>query len=109
MLFNNKNGSLSLETITYLKNKYPRFVQDGKKRDEWKNHLVILHVTQTACKKCKELSKHVYIDDVFSNGKPSLEYRLLSDAIADGALLDGCNMRVHTYFEGINTHPRLKK
>lgn len=102
------DNKLSVETIDFLKEQYPRFFQDGKKRNEWKNYLVIIHVTQTGCKKCKELSKHVYIDDVFSKGKPTLKYRLLSQAIKEGVLLDGCHTSIYTYFEGINTHPRLK-
>lgn len=108
-LFKIFKGNLDPEVKKYLYNKYPRFIQDGKKRNEWKEFLVSIHVTQTGCKKCKELAKHVYIDDVFANGTKSIKYPLLSEAINEGLLLDSCHSSVHTWFEGINTHPKLRK
>lgn len=102
-------SSLDPEIKRYLYEQYPRFVQSGKKRNEWKNYLVTIHVTQTGCKNCKELAKHVYVDDVFASGTRSAKYRLLSDAIAKGVLLDSCHTSILTYFEGITKNPRLRK
>lgn len=104
-----QSSSLNTEVKKHLYKQYPRFVQDGKKRNEWKNYLVTIHITQTGCKTCKELSKYVYIDDVFSKGVRDVKYHLLSDAVKKGILLDSCHTSIHTYFEGISNNPNLRK
>ena len=60
---------------------------EGLKRQEWGVSTVIINRRGGACPKCAQYCGKVYIDDVWSGGKPSDgDYPLLSSAIEGGLL-----------------------
>lgn len=61
---------------------------EGKKRDEYGLHLVVVSAHANTCKHCEPWQGKVLIDDVFSNGggMEQKEYPLLSKAIESGLL-----------------------
>lgn len=84
---------------------------EGKKRDEYGIHLVVVSAHGNTCPKCEPWQGRILIDDIFSN--PSKEYieqykvkyKLLSEAIEKGLLHPNCRHSLITYFEGITTLP----
>lgn len=64
------------------------FLGEGKKRDEYGIHLVVVSAHANTCKMCEPWQGKILIDDVFSNGgdMEQKEYSLLSKAIETGLL-----------------------
>lgn len=86
---------------------------EGKKRDEYGIHLIVVSAHGNTCPKCEPWQGQILIDDIFSH--PSKEYieqykskyKLLSEAIDKGLLHPNCRHSLITYFEGITTLPKV--
>ena len=86
---------------------------EGKKRDEYGIHLVVVSAHGNTCKHCEPWQGQVLIDDVFSH--PSKEYiekykskyKCLSEAVEKQFLHPNCRHTISTYFEGITTLPKV--
>ena len=79
---------------------------EGKKRDEYGIHLVVVSAHANTCKLCEPWQGKVLIDDVFSHGtKLDGDYPLLSEAISQGFLHPNCRHTITTYFPGITQLP----
>jgi Phage minor capsid protein 2. len=82
---------------------------EGKKRDEWGIHTVIVSSHANTCPHCERWQGEVLIDDVFSSGtlEEALEgrYYLLSFAIESKFLHPNCRHTIMTYFPGITQVP----
>ena len=84
---------------------------EGKKRDEYGIHLIVVSAHGNTCRLCELWQGQILIDDIFSH--PSKEYieqykakhKLLSEAIDKGLLHPNCRHTLITYFEGITTLP----
>lgn len=84
---------------------------EGKKRDEYGIHLIVVSAHGNTCRLCEPWQGQILIDDIFSH--PSKEYieqykakhKLLSEAIDKGLLHPNCRHTLITYFEGITTLP----
>lgn len=84
------------------------FLGEGKKRDEWGIHLVIVSAHANTCKMCAKWQGEILIDDVFSHGtKDDGPYSLLSEAIKVGLLHPNCRHTLITYFPGITQIPTI--
>lgn len=82
---------------------------DGEKRQEWDIDTVIVYGHNGACPLCSRWQNRVYIDDVYSNGKPNNKYPLLSVAIHGGLYHPNCKCPPpQTYIEGITEPPTQK-
>ena len=82
---------------------------DGEKRQEWDIDTVIVYGHNGACPLCSRWQNRVYIDDVYSNGKPNNKYPLLSVAIQGGLYHPNCKCPPpQTYIEGITEPPTQK-
>ncbi|MBP1889861.1 hypothetical protein J2Z53_001444 [Clostridium moniliforme] len=82
------------------------FLGEGKKRDEYGIHLVVVSAHSNTCKMCEPWQGKILIDDVFSHGtKEDGEYTLLSKAITEGLLHPNCRHTLVTYFPGITRMP----
>lgn len=82
---------------------------DGEKRQEWDIDTVIVYGHNGACPLCSRWQNRVYIDDVYSNGKPNNKYPLLSVAIQGGLYHPNCKCPPpQTYIEGITNPPTQK-
>ena len=85
------------------------FLGEGKKRDEYGIHLVVVSAHANTCEMCAVWQGKVLIDDVFSH--PSKEYiekhsnKLLSEAIRTGLSHPNCRHTLTTFFEGITRLP----
>jgi len=84
---------------------------EGKKRDEWGIHTVVVSAHANTCPKCEKWQGEVLIDDVFSSGtmNEALENKhyLLSFAIEAGLLHPNCRHSVSTYFPDITQQPTI--
>lgn len=81
---------------------------EGKKRDEWGLHLVVVSAHANTCPKCEEWQGKILIDDVFSSGsKADGDYPLVSEAIKAGILHPNCRHSLITYFPGITQLPKV--
>ncbi|MFQ9509509.1 MAG: phage minor capsid protein [Lachnospiraceae bacterium] len=84
---------------------------EGKERDKWGIHTVIVSAHANTCPLCAPWQGKILIDDVFSSGTKEealkLGYPLLSDAIREGFLHPNCRHTVTTYFEGITQIPEI--
>lgn len=84
---------------------------EGKKRDEYGIHLVVVSAHGNTCPKCEPWQGQILIDDIFSHPskeyieKYKVKYKLLSEAIDKGLLHPNCRHALITYFEGITTLP----
>lgn len=86
---------------------------EGKKRDEYGIHLIVVSAHGNTCRMCEPWQGQILIDDIFSH--PSKEYmeqykvkyKLLSEAIDKGLLHPNCRHSLITYFEGITTLPKV--
>lgn len=79
---------------------------EGKKRQEWGLHLVIMNKRGNPCPKCLPFVGKVLIDDVWSGGsKADGNYPLMSSAISAGLYHPRCKDGHTTYFPGISTPP----
>lgn len=89
------------------------FLGEGAKRDEYKNHLVLVSAHFNSCKLCLVWQGQILIDNVFSHPSESYlakykgKYKLLSQAIKAGLLHPNCRHTLATYFEGITRLPEL--
>ena len=84
---------------------------EGKKRDEYGIHLVVVSAHANTCKMCEPWQGKVLVDDVFSHpSKDYIEeykgkYKLLSEAIEAGLLHPNCRHTPTTFFPGITRLP----
>ena len=86
---------------------------EGKKRDEYGIHLVVVSAHGNTCKYCEPWQGQILIDDIFSH--PSKEYieeykakyKCLSEAVEKQFLHPNCRHTISTYFEGITTLPKV--
>lgn len=84
------------------------FLGEGKKRDEWGLHLVVVSAHANTCKLCLPWQGKILIDDVYSNGsKADGDYPLLSEAMKAGLLHPNCRHTLITYFPGITQLPKV--
>lgn len=82
------------------------FLGEGKKRDEYGIHLVVVTAHANTCKMCEPWQGKVLIDDIFSHGtKDYGDYPLLSEAVGKGFLHPNCRHTLATYFPGITRLP----
>lgn len=77
---------------------------EGEFRKEIGETLVIISRHGTACEICKPFETKVFIDDVYSDGKPDGKHELLSNAMEQGLFHPNCRHGVNTYYglEGID-------
>lgn len=81
---------------------------EGKKRDEYGIHTVVVSAHANTCPKCEPWQGKVLIDDVFSHAtKLDGDYPLLSEAIAAGLLHPNCRHSITTFFPGITNLPKV--
>lgn len=81
---------------------------EGKKRDEYGIHTVVVSAHANTCKMCEPWQGKMLIDDVFSHGtKLDGDYPLLSEAIAAGLLHPNCRHSITTFFPGITNLPKV--
>jgi hypothetical protein len=84
------------------------FLGEGKKRDEWGIHTVIVSAHANTCELCAPWQGKILIDDVFSHGtKSDGPYPLLSEAMAAGLFHPNCRHTLTTYFPGITKLPEV--
>lgn len=84
------------------------FLGEGKKRNEYGIHLVVVSAHANTCKMCEKWQGKILIDDVFSNGsKKDGEYPLLSQAITEGFLHPNCRHNLITYFPEVTSLPQV--
>jgi hypothetical protein len=81
----------------------------GAKRQEWGIATVIVNHRQGGCPECAPFVGHVFIDDVWSDGKPDGKHELLSEAMTAGLYHPRCKDSHSTYFEGITKAKPLSK
>ena len=82
------------------------FLGEGKKRDEYGIHLIVVTAHANTCKMCEPWQGKVLIDDIFSHGtKDDGDYPLLSEAVVKGFLHPNCRHTLATYFPGITRIP----
>lgn len=109
----NVNIASYAEMCLRTANHRAKLLGEGRKRDEWGVHLVVVSAHANTCKMCEPWQGRVLIDDVFSH--PSKEYietyrkkyKLLSEAIKIGLMHPNCRHNLVTYFEGITTLPKV--
>lgn len=86
---------------------------EGKKRDEYGIHLIVVSAHGNTCRLCEPWQGKILIDDIFSHPskeyieKYKVKYKLLSEAIDKGLLHPNCRHSLITYFEGITTLPKV--
>jgi hypothetical protein len=71
---------------------------EGEFRKSIGETLVIISKHGTACKLCQPHESQVYIDDVYSGGKPDGKHKLLSDAMEQGLFHPNCRHGISTYY-----------
>ncbi len=87
-------------------NKRAFLMGEGERRKEWGESLVLVSQYLQCSPICQPWQGKVYIDDVWSGGKPEDgPYPLLSLAISGGLYHPNCRHTQSTWFEGINTVP----
>lgn len=59
---------------------------------------VIISKHGTACRLCQPHESKVYIDNVYSGGKPDGKHKLLSDAMKEGLFHPNCRHGISTYY-----------
>jgi hypothetical protein len=72
---------------------------EGEFRKEIGETLVIISRHNTSCKICQPFETKVFVDDVYSGGKPDKKHRLLSDAMEQGLFHPNCRHGVNTYYD----------
>lgn len=81
---------------------------EGKKRDEWNLHLVVVSAHANTCKFCLPWQGKILIDDVYSKGSiTDGNYPLLSEAMKENFLHPNCRHSLATYFPGITQLPEV--
>ena len=87
-------------------NKRAFLMGEGERRKEWGESLVLVSQYLQCSPTCQPWQGKIYIDDVWSGGKPEdSPYPLLSLAIAGGLYHPNCRHTHSTWFEGISTVP----
>ena len=85
------------------------FLAEGKLRDQWGIHTVMVSAHANTCSKCAPWQGKVLVDDVFSHGTAEeakeLGVPLLSEAIKAGLLHPNCRHTLATFFPGITVLP----
>lgn len=71
---------------------------EGEFRKSIGETLVIISKHGTACKLCQPHESQVYIDDVYSGGKPDGKHKLLSNAMEEGLFHPNCRHGISTYY-----------
>lgn len=90
------------------------FLGEGKKRDEYGIHLVVVSAHANTCEMCEPWQGQILIDDVFSHpskeyiAKYKNKYKLLSEAIDDGLMHPNCRHTLITYFPGVTEMPAIQ-
>lgn len=81
---------------------------EGQKRAEWGIHTVLMSSHGNCSPMCLPWQGKVYIDDVYSGGKPGSDtsYPLLSRAMANGAFHPHCRHNLSTFYPGISRMPK---
>lgn len=74
---------------------------NGDVRNVLNEYLVVSNVIGMTCPYCQKWQGKVMIDDVYSDGKPDGEHRLVSEAKADHFLHPNCRHQLFMYLEGI--------
>ncbi len=74
---------------------------NGDVRNALDEYLVVSNVIGMTCPYCQKWQGQVLIDDVYSDGKPDGEHRLVSQAKADHFLHPNCRHQLFMYIEGI--------
>ena len=84
---------------------------EGKKRDEWSIHTVVVSAHANTCPLCAPWQGKVLVDDVFCHGTreeaKGLGCPLLSTAMKAGLLHPNCRHTISTYFPGITKLPEI--
>ena len=81
---------------------------EGKKRDEYGIHTVVVSAHANTCPKCEPWQGKILIDDVFSHGTAlDGDYPLLSEAVTAGLLHPNCRHSITTFFPGITNLPKV--
>lgn len=84
---------------------------EGKKRDEYGIHLIVVSAHGNTCKMCEPWQGEILIDDIFSHPSKeyieehTVKYKLLSEAVESGLLHPNCRHTLTTYFPGITRLP----
>ncbi len=81
------------------------FEGEGAKRQELGVYTVVVSAHNNCSDLCLPWQGKVYIDDVFSGGKPDGKYPLLSTAMAAGLFHPNCRHNMATYFPGRSRLP----
>lgn len=86
---------------------------EGKKRDEYGIHLIVVSAHGNTCRLCEPWQGQILIDDIFSHPSKTyieqykVKYKLLSEAVEKGLLHPNCRHSLITYFPGITTLPKI--
>lgn len=84
---------------------------EGKKRDEWGIHTVVVTAHANTCPLCAPWQGKVLVDDVYCHGTAEeakeLGVPLLSSAMKAGLLHPNCRHTLSTYFPGITRLPTV--
>lgn len=84
------------------------FMGEGKKRDEFGVHTVVVSAHANTCPLCLPWQGKILIDDVYSNGsKADGKYKLVSEAMKAGLFHPNCRHTLITYFPGITKLPKV--
>lgn len=78
---------------------------DGDVRKSWGESLVYVSQYGACSDTCLPWQGRVYVDDVYSGGKPQEGYPLLSEAIEGGLFHPNCRHKSSVYFPEINNVP----
>lgn len=82
------------------------FLGEGKKRDEFGVHTIVVSAHANTCDLCLPWQGKVLIDDVFSAGaKADGDYPLLSAALEAGLSHPNCRHTLSTYFPEVSQLP----
>lgn len=84
---------------------------EGKKREEWGIHTVVVSAHANTCPLCAPWQGKVLIDDVYCSGTAEeaekLDYPLLSTAMKAGLLHPNCRHTISTFFPSISKVPTV--
>lgn len=99
------NAASYAEMAIRTANKRAYLTGEGAMRQAWGVSLVIVTRRGTGCPYCVKWQGRVYVDDVWSGGRPDGRHPLLSTAIAGGLYHPNCKDSHTTYFPGVSTEP----
>jgi len=81
------------------------FAGEGARRQEMGVHTVVVSAHNNCSELCLPWQGKVYIDDVYSGGKPNGKYPLLSTAMAAGLFHPNCRHNMTTFVPGVSRLP----